>query len=1652
MSDRRLSRDKEKYSMSEAESGGDIIAGNYEKLSPSALKNVLIWKPENEEEFLKALDQKMRNGRLIGLELLQFVETPEEEKKIHNRADEAIPEILFESRGYHRKYPLLALSFSLNALHNYQNSFHQYLPDLYPRTVSDPRIDLMKLESLVRRVGDYYAGRIGFPEKRQINFFVRQTIIPQSSMEKFLNLAWELYNGLFFRELPEEEDKTNQLLNAFFSSVRSGLKAGKKYLFTSQIVTVQDLMTHPSWNTDLMEYMKIVLTWIDAYYWNDKRASGTGKESLPYPASLRSYFENWHPQEKTLIRQRQTGTRTKRSRIWKTTYELDGKQIRLRLPAVQVPENTRKDQITMTITAEKIGVVHRLSAQLYLYEGFCMTRQVLFPIPPAEVFEDIRFEVRIGSHVLLDTGQSLYRRILLFDGQGREITGRFPETGSIMAAFPSGMPVENLTLCFRSGPVVFGSMDISAEKAARIGPMVFGTQQTVPDRIYGTSLKGIHAAIGSRKIPVFAKVKSIAMSLKAAAEQQETSADRVLKGFVFTLNHRPVHPAVASLEKTDGWSREDGPFSLWSFKADISKLLQPGLNVLQVHNDVLFSRKKKMTFILDPDFDIGSSMEEGSWMLTSGWIGKTGADGDCCRTGNLNPEGEHLISLEVLHPMVEGSLKLWIEPDSPWFRVDKRPWCPLTEPLMLSELDPYSKMEFCGIHPRRIILEQNPGKQAELSSESSRPAMQEIAFTDRNGLVQIETGQIQQAGRNADALQMKISGRLSWNSLQNQEQEIPLQILCRTVLKTMPETGVDPETDLCWIAFEALGPDPLVLSISRSKDCFMENDAGWLNDEAEDEDRILYWIDGLEGKVRLELENVPIGEPVRVVISTGDPDDLFSEQEVRVLYDQILTFWRSDQRVNFILVEWPAADFRSRSSFHWRNRAARGLTCRSSGFNNLAAADLKYKADAFSWKRTITGYWSYKGIQTISAYHLQKEPVYQREMMRFLMAGWQAEAKLQEKRQAQLKQEAEKMQQQQRTEEEQRRNTALYNERMTQYEQMRKKRYVNLIMYRFKGWLQIAANSLQKGELLWPHLYRLQDEPEMIRILHDKTDKLLCSFADGANILSRPGSLTALLSFSLLAYQNEDSLQTEFWQTYPKCHRKIKDRTKKDLRRRFIAQVRQNTDLQSELRMLEDESYIQIQSMVPPYRIPLTIDALYRFYFNQLGCMIPSHITVILKGLLSGTSSEKNGLLRQMGRNLEILFSHPLLREKGLSWIEECLKIIDSQFHIGTYTSEYPMLENEVKEWFLRNRGRISADRTEAWENQHFQQLQKLPVYALEENRLILKLPAVLVPESDLYHKIYAELFSKTGTYRLHPAVQKENNQLYIPSLKLTLPLNPDLKTMVYQLRDSARICFSTGSFLYRNFFFLNQKGREVKEPFGLQGKYQVLFPSGADLWGVLKVREFSSGWMTGVANFGRYKYIRIGKTVMSSYKKKAPVFNGSEIENLLISDGRRQVRCYKKIGDLDFYTNTLDTSYALRINNRQFQLQESRFRWITEPEYAGYRSKIPLTEISRTGYNKLQIIDMQSSSVLYETEFFYDSSFKFYVDSSLTIKGETKQFWRLQSSCLIDADSVKNKETFSYKMLGPFESGVQEIELAIPGPAVLSPLKAKIKISLKNK
>lgn len=240
------------------------------------------------DTMMNQLVGKLSADKLIGLDLLQIAGNDELKKKIHTRA------IGHLKVNYNKSSVVLyegineiVVSLVIIALDHYDGSLWDHVQDEYNNLYvgrSEQRVN-----ALIRKI---LAQSSNEPNNRYINYVIRQTITPSYFVPDFITFAFDIYKDTFKYELIDNSNILNEVLANVFIDISSKYES-KNNQFKSKaksyklIKTIRDIIDNIDWFSELIEYTKIILKYLDTYYWNES------KRNLPYFDYFEPFFKDW---------------------------------------------------------------------------------------------------------------------------------------------------------------------------------------------------------------------------------------------------------------------------------------------------------------------------------------------------------------------------------------------------------------------------------------------------------------------------------------------------------------------------------------------------------------------------------------------------------------------------------------------------------------------------------------------------------------------------------------------------------------------------------------------------------------------------------------------------------------------------------------------------------------------------------------------------------------------------------------------------------------------------------------------------------------------------------------------------------------------------------------------------------------------------------------------------------------------------------------------------------------------------------------------------------------------------------------------------------------------------------------------------------------
>lgn len=364
------------------------------------------------DTMMNQLVGKLSADKLIGLDLLQIAGNDELKKKIHTRA------IGHLKVNYNKSSVVLyegineiVVSLVIIALDHYDGSLWDHVQDEYNNLYvgrSEQRVN-----ALIRKI---LAQSSNEPNNRYINYVIRQTITPSYFVPDFITFAFDIYKDTFKYELIDNSNILNEVLANVFIDISSKYES-KNNQFKSKaksyklIKTIRDIIDNIDWFSELIEYTKIILKYLDTYYWNES------KRNLPYFDYFEPFFKDWISKNKIFFEAKERSNHEKVQ--WNATYSLKGVNVLLHIPdhlfSREYPANSIR--IVVSHGSEVVKVIDRPTITEVVGSNLIIGNDVVLENPIGKV----NYKIYSNSDVIFDSKKTLYREFLFFSENHNEI-------------------------------------------------------------------------------------------------------------------------------------------------------------------------------------------------------------------------------------------------------------------------------------------------------------------------------------------------------------------------------------------------------------------------------------------------------------------------------------------------------------------------------------------------------------------------------------------------------------------------------------------------------------------------------------------------------------------------------------------------------------------------------------------------------------------------------------------------------------------------------------------------------------------------------------------------------------------------------------------------------------------------------------------------------------------------------------------------------------------------------------------------------------------------------------------------------------------------------------------------------------------------------
>ena len=403
----------------------------------------------------------------------------------------------------HRR--IVIFTFAWLSFNNYKGNFWEIIRDnfkyLYKRVGNQ-----QNLESLIREL---ISDQSKYSDVRHITNVLVHAGIPEYFLTRFYDFLYDIYEINFDYQLDEESVEENLLesiegLSHILGDDNLGENDELKLNVTQKtyVLIKSTKLGLIHYKQSYVKVLKQMLEIIHSWYW-DYSLDGE------YPKVLIDKFKEWSKDNKKTI---STGQR-KTEYISKPRYIFNSSDKSIRIAFPQYRLRGIKPEEFENITVEYIKGNERrfLNKTDYrIIEKIGFNTIEIQPQRLDVVGSNITFNINKNNETIISAGDSLFRKFIIFDYDGKELNNFKEYSDLVYVVYPKGKIFTGSQIKVFEN---YSGYDVAVFHANpniiyNCGDEIIYFSQMLSPGLYGTEAKGIVAYVDNRKTPVFNEVKN----------------------------------------------------------------------------------------------------------------------------------------------------------------------------------------------------------------------------------------------------------------------------------------------------------------------------------------------------------------------------------------------------------------------------------------------------------------------------------------------------------------------------------------------------------------------------------------------------------------------------------------------------------------------------------------------------------------------------------------------------------------------------------------------------------------------------------------------------------------------------------------------------------------------------------------------------------------------------------------------------------------------------------------------------------------------------------------------------------------------------------------------------------------------------------------
>lgn len=615
------------------------------------------------DTMMNQLVGKLSADKLIGLDLLQIAGNDELKKKIHTSA------IGHLKVNYNKSSVVLyegineiVVSLVIIALDHYDGSLWDHVQDEYNNLYvgrSEQRVN-----ALIRKI---LAQSSNEPNNRYINYVIRQTITPSYFVPDFITFAFDIYKDTFKYELIDNSNILNEVLANVFIDISSKYES-KNNQFKSKaksyklIKTIRDIIDNIDWFSELIEYTKIILKYLDTYYWNES------KRNLPYFDYFEPFFKDWISKNKIFFEAKERSNHEKVQ--WNATYSLKGVNVLLHIPDHLISREYPANSIRIVVShgSEVVKVIDRPTITEVVGSNLIIGNDVVLENPIGKV----NYKIYSNSDVIFDSKKTLYREFLFFSENHNEIKQESKYVGNIDVVGTDIKAIKNIEVYYTNQFYSIGNLVLNEHESIMMDDRAVYTSYSDEKMLVGTKSKKAYISESIHHLDIYTEVLGLIFTCPKMDDKRIQLQVNNSRYLITDLSERGIGDHTICEMSLDGYTVQ-------------------GFNYIAVKELNTDSTLFKQSYFYCPEYTHKCKLHNDEIVLN---INCNLVEG---KEYIADTKKDNMFELPFTSQYFESELYLVPKVDIPVYRIEDGIWKPFKEEISIKDITTYSKIWIDGI-------------------------------------------------------------------------------------------------------------------------------------------------------------------------------------------------------------------------------------------------------------------------------------------------------------------------------------------------------------------------------------------------------------------------------------------------------------------------------------------------------------------------------------------------------------------------------------------------------------------------------------------------------------------------------------------------------------------------------------------------------------------------------------------------------------------------------------------------------------------------------------------------------------------------------------------------------------------------------------------